>query len=121
MCGEFDWQTLAQVRAQVETNLLGSLTVAKVILTTEFTMRSPSSQATLPLLKACPGSRLINVTSVATRHPCPGLSVYTATKHALTGFSEVLRLELAKFRVSVVTVQPGDFSKATNLLNDHHR
>ena len=33
----------------------------------------------------------------------------------------MLRLELAKFQVSVVTVQPGDFSKATNLLNDHHR
>ena len=36
-------------------------------------------------------------------------------------FSCVLRLELAKFSVSVVTVQPGDFSKATNLLNSHHR
>ena len=36
-------------------------------------------------------------------------------------FSCVLRLELAKFSVSVVTVQPGDFSKATNLLNTHHR
>ena len=79
------------------------------------------TQACLPLLKSCPGSRLINVTSVASRLPCPGLSVYTATKHALSGFSEVLRLELAKFQVSVVTVQPGDFSKATNLLNDHHR
>ena len=79
------------------------------------------TQACLPLLKSCPGSRLINVTSVASRLPCPGLSVYTATKHAMSGFSEVLRLELAKFQVSVVTVQPGDFSKATNLLNDHHR
>ena len=69
------------------------------------------TQACLPLLKSCPGSRLINVTSVASRLPCPGLSVYTATKHALSGFSEVLRLELAKFQVSVVTVQPGDFSK----------
>jgi len=106
VCGEYDWQTMDQVRTQVETNIMGSLTVTK---------------ACLPLLKHCPGSRLINVTSVASRQPCPGLSVYTATKHALAGFSEVLRLELAKFQVSVVTVQPGDFSKATNLLNDHHR
>ena len=83
--------------------------------------KSLFTQACLPLLKSCPGSRLINVTSVASRLPCPGLSVYTATKHALSGFSEVLRLELAKFQVSVVTIQPGDFSKATNLLNDHHR
>ena len=87
------------------TNLVGCLNVTKHCL---------------PLLKQSQG-RLINVTSVATDHPYPGLSVYTATKHAITGFSDVLRLELAKFNVSVVTVQPGDFSKATNLLNNHHR
>ena len=34
---------------------------------------------------------------------------------------QVLRLELAKFGVDVVTVQPGDFSKATHLLDSHHR
>merc|ERR1712012_1118772 len=37
------------------------------------------------------------------------------------GLSEVLRLELSKFGVNVITVQPGDFSKATHLLNSHHR
>ena len=36
-------------------------------------------------------------------------------------FSEVLRMELSKFKVPVITIQPGDFSKATNLLNNHHR
>ena len=30
---------------------------------------------------------------------------------------QVLRLELAKFGVDVVTIQPGDFSKATHLLD----
>ena len=30
---------------------------------------------------------------------------------------KVLRLELAKFGVDVVTIQPGDFSKATHLLD----
>ena len=30
-------------------------------------------------------------------------------------------MEFAKFGVKVVTVQPGDFSKATNLLTNHHR
>ena len=105
VCGEFDWQTIEQVGDQVTTNLVGCLNVTKHCL---------------PLLKQSQG-RLINVTSVATDHPYPGLSVYTATKHAITGFSDVLRLELAKFNVSVVTVQPGDFSKATNLLNNHHR
>ena len=61
------------------------------------------------------------MSSVATSQPYPGLSVYTATKHAIEGLSDVLRLELAKFNVPVVTIQPGDFSKATNLLNNHHK
>ena len=43
------------------------------------------------------------------------------TLYIVLVFSCVLRLELSKFSVSVVTVQPGDFSKATNLLNSHHR
>ena len=61
------------------------------------------------------------MSSVTASLPAPGLSVYTATKHALEGFSQVIRLELAKFGVQVVTIQPGDFSKATNLLNNHHK
>ena len=105
VCGEFDWQTLEQIGAQLDTNLRGCLNVTKL---------------TLPLLKQAQG-RLINVSSVAARHPYPGLSVYTASKHALEGFSQVIRLELAKFGVQVVTIQPGDFSKATNLLNNHHK
>ena len=90
---------------QVTTNLVGCLNVTKHCL---------------PLLKQSQG-RLINVTSMATDHPYPGLSVYTATKTALEGFTSVIRLELAKFGVQVVTIQPGDFSKATNLLNNHHK
>ena len=30
VCGEYDWQTMDQVRTQVETNIMGSLTVTKV-------------------------------------------------------------------------------------------
>ena len=30
VCGEYDWQTMDQVRTQVETNIIGSLTVTKV-------------------------------------------------------------------------------------------
>jgi len=105
VCGEFDWQTIAQMETQVDVNLMGPLRVTKQCL---------------PLLKAGQG-RVVNVSSVAGLYGYPGLTVYCATKHAIEGFSEVLRLELAKFGVDVVTVQPGDFSKATHLLDSHHR
>lgn len=104
VCGEFDWQTWTQVEEQVEVNLLGTLRITKLAL---------------PMLKRCRG-RIINVSSVAGLHGYPGLSVYCATKHALEGFGQVLRLELAKLGVSVVNIQPGDFSKATHLLDSHH-
>lgn len=106
VCGEFDWQTWGQVQQQVEVNLLGTLRVTKLCL---------------PLLKRnLTGSRVVNVSSVAGLYGYPGLSVYCATKHAIEGFSQVLHLELAKFGVDVVTMQPGDFSKATHLLDSHH-
>jgi 3-hydroxybutyrate dehydrogenase len=105
VCGEFDWQTWPQIYSQMEVNLVGTMRVVKKCL---------------PLLKNAQG-RIINVSSVAGLHGYPGLSVYCATKHALEGLSQVLRLELNKFGVNVITVQPGDFSKATHLLNSHHR
>ncbi|XP_023328709.1 D-beta-hydroxybutyrate dehydrogenase, mitochondrial [Eurytemora carolleeae] len=105
VCGEFDWQTWPQIYSQIEVNLVGTMRVIKKCL---------------PLLKNAKG-RIINVSSVAGLHGYPGLSVYCATKHALEGLSQVLRMELNKFGVNVVTVQPGDFSKATHLLNSHHR
>jgi len=106
VCGEFDWQTWGQIEKQVEVNLLGSLRVTKLAL---------------PLLKRCVGGgRIINVSSVPGMYGHLGLSVYCATKHAIEGFSKVLRLELAKFGVDMVTIQPGDFSKATHLLDSHH-
>ena len=60
------------------------------------------------------------MSSVAGLYGYPGLSTYCATKHAIEAVSSVLRHELVKFDISVVTVQPGDFSKATHLLGTNH-
>ena len=65
--------------------------------------------------------RILNVSSVAGLYGYPGLSTYCTTKHAIEAMSSVLRHELAKFNISVISVQPGDFSKATHLLDNHHR
>ena len=45
----------------------------------------------LPLLKEC-GGRLVQVTTTATAHPWPGLSVYTATKAAIEALQELPQL-----------------------------
>merc|ERR1712203_1215537 len=106
VCGEFEWQTWRQVENQINVNVLGTLRVTK---------------AFLQLLKSSDHGRIVNVSSVAGLYGYPGLSTYCATKHAMEAVSSVLRQELAKFNISVITMQPGDFSKATHLLDNHHR
>lgn len=55
------------------------------------------------------GGRLIFVASAAGLMGVPGMAVYSASKHAVVGFADSLRLELARThpgRVSVTTVCP---------------
>ncbi|KUI53705.1 ABC transporter C family member 3 [Cytospora mali] len=63
-------------------------------------------QAFADLLIASRG-RIVNVSSSAAVINSPWMSTYAASKAALNTLSETLRLELAPFGVSVVTIMPG--------------
>jgi NAD(P)-dependent dehydrogenase (short-subunit alcohol dehydrogenase family) len=80
-----------QIRRQLEVNVLGA-----VLLTREL----------LPSLRAARG-RVINVSSVLGYAGFPLTSAYCASKFALEGFSEALRLELRSHGVGVALVEPG--------------
>lgn len=58
----------------------------------------------LPSLRAADGT-VVFVNSGAGQRPVPRHAIYTATKHALTGFADTLRLDEPKLRVT--TVFPG--------------
>jgi NADP-dependent 3-hydroxy acid dehydrogenase YdfG len=59
---------------------------------------------------------IVNVSSVAGRIIFAGGSVYCATKHAITAFSEGLRKELSpRYNIRVTCVEPGAVS--TELLD----
>jgi short-subunit dehydrogenase len=60
----------------------------------------------LPALKEARG-RLACISSGAGKFAAPNSSIYSASKHALGGFFESLRLELAESGVSVTMVYPG--------------
>ncbi|XP_052022867.1 17-beta-hydroxysteroid dehydrogenase type 2 [Apodemus sylvaticus] len=66
------------------------------------------TKAFLPLLRKSKG-RLVNVSSMGGVVPFQMLSAYGSTKAAITMFSSILRQELAKWGVKVVTIQPGGF------------
>jgi NAD(P)-dependent dehydrogenase (short-subunit alcohol dehydrogenase family) len=71
-----------------------------------------ATQAFAPLLGADPAvagskGRIVLVSSVAGKHGNPLTSAYSASKHALEGFSESLRREMMLFGIHVIIVAPG--------------
>lgn len=60
----------------------------------------------LPYLKRTRG-RIVGIGSLTARTGVPTRSGYAASKHALTGFLESIRIELEEEGVSVTIVQPG--------------
>jgi NAD(P)-dependent dehydrogenase (short-subunit alcohol dehydrogenase family) len=62
----------------------------------------------IPQMVAAGGPRqVLNVASAAGIYPSPTMAAYAASKHAVFGFSEVLKMELADTSVGVTTVCPG--------------
>src|SRR5688572_6276 len=53
------------------------------------------------------GGTLVNVSALAGSEPAPGFAAYGASKHAVNGFSDSLRLELAGSGIRVLVVEPG--------------
>lgn len=60
----------------------------------------------LPEMVARGSGHIVNVASMMGKVPVPGAAVYTASKHAVVGFSAALRDELAGTGVTVATVLP---------------
>jgi len=88
-----DWSSDKDFRNVMEVNYFAMVNVTK---------------AFLPLLRKQKGkSRIINITSVVAFLPLAGIATYTASKHAAQAFSDVLRQELAPWRIPVIVIQPG--------------
>jgi NAD(P)-dependent dehydrogenase (short-subunit alcohol dehydrogenase family) len=87
----------AELRRQFETNLFGLHAV---------------TQAFLPLLGADralsgkPG-RIVMISSVGGKNGSPFVGAYSASKHALEGYSQSLRRELMLYGIEVIVVAPG--------------
>jgi len=84
----------SEFRAQMETNFFGALNVIR---------------ANLPLLHQSTPATIVNISSTAGLTATPGLGAYNASKWALEGFSEALRLELKPFGIRVCLIEPGPF------------
>ena len=53
------------------------------------------------------GGHFVNTASMAGQMPIPGGSIYTASKYAVVGMSEVMRTDLARYNIGVSVLCPG--------------
>ena len=88
----FEGTSMESAREIFETNTFGTMAV---------------TQAVLPQFRQRKAGVIVNVTSSVTLKPLPLLSVYTASKAAVTAFTESLALELEPFNVRMRLVIPG--------------
>jgi NAD(P)-dependent dehydrogenase (short-subunit alcohol dehydrogenase family) len=86
--------SLEDYRRQFETNFFGVIAV---------------TNAVLPIMRAKKQGRIINMSSISGRIGFPGLSAYSASKHALEGYSESLRFEVRPFGIDVSLIEPGSY------------
>ena len=86
--------SVEQAKFQMETNYFGAIRVM---------------QAVLPSMRKAGSGLIINTSSLVGRLSPPFFGTYTATKHALEGYSQALRYEVSPFGVDIVLVEPGPF------------
>lgn len=82
------------VRKQIDTNFTGMVAVTREVL---------------PLMRQNGGGTIINFSSIGGLMGLPFQAYYSAAKFATEGFSEALRMEVKRFNIKVVLINPGDF------------
>lgn len=85
----------ADIRAQLETNLLGALWV---------------TQAALPYLRGQGSGHIVQVSSIGGISAFMNTGAYHASKWALEGLSQSLAQEVAGFGIKVTLIEPSGFS-----------
>ena len=83
---------LAEAQAQLDVNLLGLARLTKLVL---------------PAMRGRGSGTIINISSIGGRLATPLGAWYHASKYAVEGLSDAMRLELAQFGIDVVVIEPG--------------
>ncbi len=92
---------LSEAKYQFEVNLFG---MARL------------TQLALPTMRAQQSGRIINISSIAGKIGEPHGAWYHATKFAVEGWSDSLRMELKQFGIDVVIIEPGAIKTEWNTI-----
>jgi NAD(P)-dependent dehydrogenase (short-subunit alcohol dehydrogenase family) len=85
---------LEELRMQFETNFFGPVALTKAVL---------------PVMRRQRSGHVIMISSISGLHGAVTISSYSASKFALEGWTETLRMELNALGIKVVLVEPGSF------------
>ena len=78
------------------------------------------TQLVLPRMREKHYGKIVNISSVGGKIYTPFGGWYHATKHALEGFSDCLRLETKQFGIDVVIVEPGGIATEWGAIAAEH-
>ena len=84
----------SEIRAQFDTNVFGLFALTRAVL---------------PIMRVQRSGNIINISSIAGLVGFPGSGYYAASKHAIEGWSDSLRTEVAPLGIGVTCVEPGPF------------
>jgi NAD(P)-dependent dehydrogenase (short-subunit alcohol dehydrogenase family) len=93
--GALEETTPDELRAQLETNVVGVLRVTRAVL---------------PTMRARREGSIVTLGSISGLVAVPMVGAYHASKWALEGMIETLRLELLPFGIRVVLIEPGPYA-----------
>jgi NAD(P)-dependent dehydrogenase (short-subunit alcohol dehydrogenase family) len=91
LVGPVEEVPIDEVRKLFDTNVFGLIRLTQLVL---------------PAMRRRRRGRIINVASIYGRLAVPGGAFYGASKHAVEGFSEALRLEVERYGIGVTLVEP---------------
>jgi len=110
LAGALEDTSVEEAKGQFETNFFGVLRVCK---------------AALPIMRRQSRGYIVNVGSIGGVLGIPFQSMYSASKFALEGMSEALRMEVEPYGIRVVLIQPGNYhtgftaNRVTAIKSDH--
>jgi short-subunit dehydrogenase len=92
--GPVEFSSAEDIKLQMDTNFIGIVNVI---------------QSVLPEMRKQGTGTIINFSSIGGIMGLPYQAFYSASKFAVEGLSEALRMELKPFNIKVVLIRPGDF------------
>lgn len=95
--GPLEFTSMEDAQRQMDVNFTGMVRFVRRIV---------------PVMRAQGGGKIICFSSIGGLMGLPFQGMYSASKFAIEGYCEALRLEVRSFGIDVVLIEPGDFATA---------